>query len=400
MAQEREILVTVDGLGKKFSKSLKKSLIYGLIDVGKSVLGLGSKARSTLRHDEFWAVRNVSFELRRGEVLGLIGHNGAGKSTLLKMLNGLIRPDEGTITMRGRIGALIELGTGFNPILSGRENVYINGQILGFSKKEIDAKLESIIDFSEIRDFIDSPVQTYSSGMKVRLGFAVASQMEPDVLIIDEVLAVGDVGFRGKCMKVISEMMNKAAVIFVSHSMPIVNRYCNRGLLMSKGEVLVNCYDVQKAIDAYLDSFDQKENSKIFSSGQLELVEFECNSMDLLQCTAVIDLFSTATFRIRLKRLDPKIKEVRLRYNFIDRNLVLLASVVSEAVNIIDDEVEVRLKVGPFNVQPGEYKLSVVLFGSDMFDPIMIHDAAYTLDVRGAQKDYGGNSVLFHVENY
>ena len=144
-----------------------------------------------LRPGEFWAVKDVSFKLRRGECLGLIGHNGAGKTTLLKMLNGLIKPDAESITMRGRVGALIALGAGFNPILTGRENIYINGSVLGLTKKEIDAKIDEIIDFAEIREFIDMPVQSYSSGMAGRLGFAVATALDPDVLIVDEVLAVG-----------------------------------------------------------------------------------------------------------------------------------------------------------------------------------------------------------------
>ena len=192
---KNDVLVKVEGVSKKFCRNLKRSLWYGVKDISSELFG--STKNSQLRPKEFWAVDDVSFELKRGECLGLIGHNGAGKSTLLKMLNGLIKPDKGKITMKGRIGALIELGAGFNPILTGRENIYNNGAVLGFSKKEIDAKFDAIIEFAEIDDFIDTPVQNYSSGMKVRLGFAVAAQMEPDVLIIDEVLAVGDVGFRG-----------------------------------------------------------------------------------------------------------------------------------------------------------------------------------------------------------
>jgi lipopolysaccharide transport system ATP-binding protein len=188
-----EILIKAENVSKKFSKDLKRSLYYGVLDVFSGIKG--SDKKRELRKDEFWAVRDVSFEVRRGECLGLIGHNGAGKSTLLKMLNGLIKPDEGKITMHGKVGALIELGAGFNPILTGRENIYNNAAVIGFSKKEIDAKFDEIVAFSEIEEFLDMPVQNYSSGMKVRLGFAIAAQMEPDVLIIDEVLAVGDLGF-------------------------------------------------------------------------------------------------------------------------------------------------------------------------------------------------------------
>ena len=213
--KEKEVLVKVEALSKKFCKDLKTSLLYGVKDL---IYGMsGNKNERKLRDKEFWAVKDISFELRRGECLGLIGHNGAGKSTLLKILNGLINPDAGKVTIRGRVGALIELGAGFNPILSGRENIYNNGAILGFSKKEIDAKVEEIIDFAEIREFIDMPVQNYSSGMKVRLGFAVAAQMEPDVLIIDEVLAVGDLGFVLKCFKQIDTILPKTAIVFVSH---------------------------------------------------------------------------------------------------------------------------------------------------------------------------------------
>jgi lipopolysaccharide transport system ATP-binding protein len=170
--------------------------------------------------------------------LGLIGHNGAGKTTLLKMLNGLIKPDRGTITMRGRVGALIALGAGFNPILTGRENIYINGSVLGLTKKEIDEKIEEIIDFAEIREFIDMPVQSYSSGMTVRLGFAVATALDPDVLILDEVLAVGDGSFRHKCYQRIDSLRSRAAIIFVSHNMPDVGRICQSTVVMERGRTI------------------------------------------------------------------------------------------------------------------------------------------------------------------
>jgi lipopolysaccharide transport system ATP-binding protein len=266
---EAEVLVRVEGLSKKFCKDLKTSLWYGVKDL---VSGLSGNARDReLRPKEFWAVKDISFELRRGECLGLIGHNGAGKSTLLKMLNGLINPDAGKITIKGRVGALIELGAGFSPILSGRENIYNNGAILGFSRKEIDAKLDEIIDFAELEEFIDMPVQHYSSGMKVRLGFAVAAQMEPDVLIIDEVLAVGDLGFVLKCFKRIDTILPNTAIVFVSHNMPMVSRICNRAILMEKGIALKQGEDVSGAIDAYYGGFESNEMNVVFDDGNLTL---------------------------------------------------------------------------------------------------------------------------------
>lgn len=268
---ESEILVKVENLSKKFCKDLKTSLWYGVKDLASGLSG--NKNERELRPKEFWAVKDISFELRRGECLGLIGHNGAGKSTLLKILNGLINPDAGKVTIKGRVGALIELGAGFNPILSGRENIYNNGAILGFTKKEIDEKIDKIIDFAEIREFIDMPVQHYSSGMKVRLGFAVAAQMEPDVLIIDEVLAVGDLGFILKCFKTIDIILPHTAVIFVSHSMPMVSRICSQIILMEQGKAQFQGDDVGKAIDIYYTRFSQSSNNIIFNDGTIELLE-------------------------------------------------------------------------------------------------------------------------------
>ena len=234
-------LVRVEGVSKIFCRSLKRSLHYGLMDSLSDILPVGKRkydesGEPILRKEEFWAVKDISFELRRGECLGLIGRNGAGKTTLLKMLNGLIKPDKGRIEMRGRVGALIALGAGFNPILTGRENIYVNGSILGLSKKEIEDKIDEIIDFSEIREFIDSPVQSYSSGMAVRLGFAIATALNPDILLLDEVLAVGDYAFRIKCLNRISELARKTTVLFVSHSADQVRWLCDLALYLDKGQ--------------------------------------------------------------------------------------------------------------------------------------------------------------------
>ena len=234
-------LVRVEGVSKIFCRSLKRSLHYGLMDSLSDILPVGKRkyeesGEPILRKEEFWAVKDVTFELRRGECLGLIGRNGAGKTTLLKMLNGLIKPDKGRIEMRGRVGALIALGAGFNPILTGRENIYVNGSILGISQTEIEDKIDEIIDFSEIREFIDSPVQSYSSGMAVRLGFAIATALNPDILLLDEVLAVGDYAFRIKCLNRISELAQKTAVLFVSHSADQVRWLCDLALYLDKGQ--------------------------------------------------------------------------------------------------------------------------------------------------------------------
>ncbi|MDA9981758.1 ABC transporter ATP-binding protein [Gammaproteobacteria bacterium] len=227
-------LIEVDHVSKKFCKDLKKSLWYGIKDISSELVSR-NRQEDELRSEEFWAVDDVSFKLNRGECLGLIGRNGAGKSTLLKIFNGLLKPDGGKITIRGRVAALIELGAGINPILTGRENIFVNGSVLGFSKTEIRQKMDEIIDFSEIHDFIDMPVQNYSTGMKVRLGFSIAAQMEPDVLLIDEVLAVGDVGFRSKCYQKIGQLIKHAAVIYVAQDMNQIGRICDQVLMLRDG---------------------------------------------------------------------------------------------------------------------------------------------------------------------
>lgn len=232
-----DTLVKVENVSKKFCRSLKKSLWYGMQDLGNELLGRRHGGDGKLRPDEFWAVKDAGFELKRGECLGLIGRNGAGKTTLLRMLNGLIKPDQGRIEMRGRVGALIALGAGFNPILTGRENIYVNAAVLGLSKKEIDAMFEEIVEFAELGEFIDAPVQSYSSGMTVRLGFAVATTLNPDILILDEILAVGDTAFRHRCYHRINKIISQSAVILVSHSMDYVAQISNKVAMMRRGEI-------------------------------------------------------------------------------------------------------------------------------------------------------------------
>ena len=229
-------VITLEEVSKKFCRRLWYSLWYGLSDLAAEVTARNGNGDLRLRRAEFLAVDDVSFEVRPGECLGLIGHNGAGKSTVLKMLNGLVRPDKGRITMRGRVGALIELGAGFSPILTGRENIYINGAILGFSKREIDARFDDIVDFADLGDAIDAPVQTYSSGMYVRLGFAVAAQLNPDIFLIDELLAVGDTAFRMKCFQHLLDMKDAGStIIVVSHNMIDINRICDRVVVLDGG---------------------------------------------------------------------------------------------------------------------------------------------------------------------
>ena len=267
---EEEILIKVEGLSKKFCKSFKKSLRYGFLDILRAFLGI--KKKKGLRKSEFWAIKDVNFEIRRGECVGLIGHNGAGKSTLLKLLNGLIKPDQGDIWIKGKIGALIELGAGFNPILTARENVFNYGAVLGFSQKEILSKYKSIVEFAELKGFMDIPVANYSSGMKVRLGFSVAIQMQPDILIVDEVLAVGDIKFRTKCFRKIQELLKNTAVILVSHSMPQISKMSKSLLVMDKGKIRYHGEEIARGINIFLEN-QKTEVSSISETNDIKVKE-------------------------------------------------------------------------------------------------------------------------------
>lgn len=213
---------------------------------------LGQKRQPNI--EEFWALKDISFEIERGDRVGIIGRNGAGKSTLLKLLSRITEPTTGRIHLRGRVASLLEVGTGFHPELTGRENIYLNGSILGMSKAEIRKKFAEIVEFSEIERFLDTPVKRYSSGMYVRLAFAVAAHLEPEILVIDEVLAVGDVRFQKKCLGKMGEVSREGrTVLFVSHNMSAIEALCDRGILLDSGQIKIDGTAIE-AIEGYLDN--------------------------------------------------------------------------------------------------------------------------------------------------
>ncbi len=378
-----EPLVIVENLSKKFCKDLKTSLWYGVKDLLSGMRG--NKVERALRPKEFWAVKDISFELRRGECLGLIGHNGAGKSTLLKILNGLINPDAGKVTIKGRVGALIELGAGFNAILTGRENIYNNGAILGFTKKEIDSKLDHIIDFAELREFIDMPVQNYSSGMKVRLGFAIAAQMEPDVLIIDEVLAVGDLGFVLKCFKTIDTILPRTAIVFVSHSMPMVSRICTSIILMENGMAKFHGEDVAKAIDLYYTRFVNNESSVVFDDGSIalesiEMVDATDYEEGIPQLAWGEDLKLQLKFKIKEEHLNPK-----FTINIFDkeqRPIAVLEQNLDQDLKKTEDSV-FEFIVTHTNVQlsKGLYSINLSVTDTEMKSPVLRMNHVFTFQI-------------------
>lgn len=234
-----DFAIKIEGVSKKFVRSIRRSMAYGAIDLVRDFFSIEYDV-THLRKGEFWSLKNIDFEVKKGETFGLVGTNGSGKSTLLRLINGIFPPDQGRITVRGRIGALIAVGAGFHPHMSGRQNIYVNGAILGMNSKEIDEKFNSIVEFADIGEFLDAPVSTYSSGMYVRLGFAIAIHSKPDIMLVDEVLAVGDAQFQRKCLNKIEEMRKEGVTFFlVSHNMQNIQAMCDRAVLMNKGEQLM-----------------------------------------------------------------------------------------------------------------------------------------------------------------
>lgn len=233
-----EPMIQVEGVAKKFCRRLRHSLVYGMKDFAREITGRDHQGH-VLRPNEFWALRDVSFSVRRGETLALIGRNGAGKSTTLKMLNGVMRPDLGRITVRGRVQALLELGAGFSPVLTARENVYVNAAMLGMRRADVDRALPEIMEFAGLEGVLETPLQNFSSGMKTRLAFAVATQLDPDVLLLDEVLAVGDLAFQEKCMRRMEAFRRRnKAIIFITHNLYQVESMCNSAVWLEDGQVV------------------------------------------------------------------------------------------------------------------------------------------------------------------
>ena len=257
-----DAVIKVSGISKQYQIGASQESYGSLRD---TIMRSVSEPFRKIRNFQFkqpeeiqtiWALKNVTFEVFRGETVGIIGANGAGKSTLLKVLSRITKPTEGNAKIRGRIGSLLEVGTGFHPELTGRENIYLNGVILGMKRHEIEKKFDEIVDFAEVEKFLDTPVKRFSSGMYVRLAFAVAAHLEPEILLVDEVLAVGDAAFQKKCLGKMEDVAHQGrTVLFVSHNMGTIRTLCNRGILLSKGEVKFDGTS-QNAIDKYLEEME------------------------------------------------------------------------------------------------------------------------------------------------
>ncbi|EDP69662.1 polysaccharide ABC transporter, ATPase component [Flavobacteriales bacterium ALC-1] len=316
--------------------------------------------------DYVWAIRNINFEVKRGEVLGIIGKNGAGKSTLLKILSRVTSPTIGNIKTKGRIASLLEVGTGFHPEMTGKENIYLNGAILGMTKSEINSKIDEIIEFSGCLRYVDTPVKRYSSGMKVRLAFAVAAFLEPDILVVDEVLAVGDAEFQKKAIGKMQDISNSdgRTVLFVSHNMAAVRSLCTRGMLIENGEISA-ISDVDTIIEKYLDkntvrnTFNPKNRSgngivqvsDISIYGKTKKLPPENNQSFKID----IDLLNTQKINSAQLRLDLKIND------YLGQRVAWLSNYLSD-IDRVEEIKNVTFSVPRLNLNQGSYFITIDLY--------------------------------------
>lgn len=270
-----DIAIQMDAVWKKFQRGERHDSLRDLVPAVARRILRGVRPAGELGEEDFWALRDVSFQVERGDALGIIGHNGAGKSTLLKILTKLLRPTLGSYQTRGRVGALIEVTAGFHPDLTGRENIFLNGAIIGMRRVDIQKRFDAIVEFSGIGEFIDTPVKRYSSGMNARLGFSVAAHLEPEILIIDEVLSVGDFTFQGKCIRWMQDLLKSGTtVIFVSHNMDAVLSLCNSAILLDHGRVVAKG-ELTKVVGEYYKSGGRWQ-PELLAQSHARTIEFSC----------------------------------------------------------------------------------------------------------------------------
>jgi lipopolysaccharide transport system ATP-binding protein len=379
-----EIVISVENLSKRYligHQSAEREQYMALRDIiGREARNFVRKATDLVRGrqivqgdavEDLWALKNVSFEVRQGDVIGIVGRNGAGKSTLLKILSRITEPTEGRVRLRGRVGSLLEVGTGFHPELSGRENIYLNGAILGMKRAEIDHKFDEIVAFAEIDKFVDTPVKRYSSGMYVRLAFAVAAHLEPDILVVDEVLAVGDVAFQKKCLGKIQDVAatQGRTVLFVSHNMAAVESMCSHSLLLVDGHCVAQG-DTSAIIQDYLRALSKlsgtplQERTDRQGSGDLRFVSMTLedsagNPISNVQCGGC------ATFHFRLEnRTEHELRNIQISLGIdteIGQRVTLWDTelINSPILSLGPGETSVRVIVSRFPLNEGRYSLTM-----------------------------------------
>lgn len=382
-------IIEVQGISKSYHIGARQPYIT----LRDSFVDLFKQTKRQQQKD-FWALKNISFSVKQGELLGVIGSNGAGKSTLLKILSRITSPTSGRVIVRGRVASLLEVGTGFSAELSGRENIFLNGAILGMSQKEIRKKFDQIVNFAEVEKFIDTPVKHYSSGMYMRLAFSVAAHLEPDILLIDEVLAVGDAEFQKKCLLKMEEITNNEGrtVIFVSHNLISVQKLCKNSLLLNKGK-LQQIGLTKKVIDTYLDvKADSKSNIAdfIFLNRPGNLGNIRFTSVKISNTNNSSFILSTDKLKISLGYTSDFKKEI------LDVRIVIVIISESSGKNVLNFDSDVPSASINQKLSPeGE-----IICETDIIN--LIH-GKYRLDIyfhiQGTRVDYVTNAASFEVES-
>lgn len=340
-----KIAIKVSNVSKKYTIGKQKdSSLRG------SLAGIFQSAETKV--DEFWALKDVSFEINKGDVVGIIGKNGAGKSTLLKIFSQITKPTDGRIEINGRIASLLEVGTGFHPELTGRENIYLNGTILGMTRKEVKAKFDEIVAFSGVEKFIDTAVKHYSSGMYVRLAFAVAAHLEPEILIIDEVLAVGDAEFQKKCLGKMKDVACEGrTVIFVSHDLAAVQSLCTKGVLLEKGEIKY-FGTTEEAINKYTLQNETKYFKKTSLSEKPTIIEVKIENL-----VSIIPTEDELLLKLQFVNINSSILIIGIAF----RNM--LGKKVSTIIHAIPEKKEqILISVASNTFNSGKYSLDIALF--------------------------------------
>jgi lipopolysaccharide transport system ATP-binding protein len=405
------VVIKASGLGKEYAigaqergapnfREMLMSAIAAPFDRFRRLAGHAPEV------DRIWALKNVSFEVKEGEIIGVIGRNGAGKSTLLKILSRITTPTTGRAEIRGRVGSLLEVGTGFHSELTGRENLYLNGAILGMSRSEIRKKFDEIVEFSGIETFLDTPVKHYSSGMGIRLAFAVAAHLETEILLVDEVLAVGDVDFQRKCLGKMSDVAHSGrTILFVSHNMAAIENLCNRGFLLRDG--MLTSGTVEEAIRQYNDAqTDQSGDIDVTNHprripGAKPLIR----SFRLLngtgEPTSQIGMGDNVEFAVelQLRASDPSLVLGIHINNWLGQRVVTFHTRDQLTTQIDGERVLLRCKVPHLDLMPGPYHIVVAVYssrlGSDRIDPVARFDVL-TRDVFGTGRvPPAGDGVFF-----
>ena len=405
-------IIEIHNLSKAYNISHESKAGAGTVTLRDAIVGVLKKPSEILtgrrlKKEKFWALKDVSLDIQPGDVVGLIGKNGSGKSTMLKILSRIVEPTEGKIIMRGSAASLLEVGTGFHPELTGRENIYFNGSILGMKKKEIDAKFDEIVKFSGVEKFLDTPVKFYSSGMYVRLAFAVAAHLEPDVLIVDEVLAVGDAEFQKKSLGKMRDVTRDKSrtVIFVSHSMDAIQSICNKCIWLQEGQI-VKSGEVSEVVDAYMHSATQADNKPIAERKDRQGTQrVKCE--DVKVTNRIIEDRSIDLKIVANNSSKDTFGETKLSIDVYDQSGIHVGSLVNylnnsklklkPGQNIID------VSIDNINLVPGIYSLNIFLasdqYNTEIFDwiegAVSVSIPAYDYYNSGFTPDFKGKYVYF-----